>query len=66
MLDANCRPSCSPCAAIGLRLNQLVYRYRTVNLTAHEQEGEAIRALQPGAQVPLLVGDGGSLARNAG
>lgn len=64
VLHANWRSSSSQRVAIGLRLKQLPFRYVAVDLDAREQEGEAFRALHPGAQVPVLVADGVAMGQS--
>lgn len=49
------RSSCTQRVQIGLRLKGVPYRYVPIDLARREQEGEAFRALHPGAQVPVLV-----------
>lgn len=64
VLHANWRSSSSQRVAIGLRLKQLPFRYVAVDLEGREQEGEAFRALHPGAQVPVLVADGVAMGQS--
>lgn len=48
------RSSCSWRVRIGLALKGLPFEYRSVNLLAGEQQGEAHRARSPLGQVPVL------------
>lgn len=58
VLYGNWRSSSSQRVQIGLRLKQLPFSYRPIDLTAGEQQQPAFRQIHPGAQVPVLVIDG--------
>ena len=64
VLYGNWRSSSSHRVHIGLRLKGIPFRYVPVDLGAREQEGDAFRAVHPGAQVPVLVVGGEVLTQS--
>jgi maleylacetoacetate isomerase len=55
VLYGNWRSSSSQRVCAALHLKGIAFEYRPIDLSAREQEGEAFRAIHPGAQVPVLV-----------